>query len=88
MECPYCKVENRESCQAYQASQGQALLAMPEILPKFLQDTLTHHPDFIYFSGYASDRSPLLINLPVGSMSVANLPFAQMKPTPLGRFLL
>ncbi len=41
-----------------------------EALPALLQDALTDHPDIIYFSGYASDVSAILANLPPGS----NLP--------------
>jgi ABC-type branched-subunit amino acid transport system substrate-binding protein len=33
-------------------------------LPKLLQDALDHNPDLIYFSGYSSDASVLLANLP------------------------
>lgn len=33
-------------------------------LPTLLQDALTHNPDLIYFSGYASDVSTLLTDLP------------------------
>jgi eukaryotic-like serine/threonine-protein kinase len=39
-------------------SQGQGQL------PGLLQDALSHNPDLIYFSGYASDISVLLANLP------------------------
>jgi eukaryotic-like serine/threonine-protein kinase len=33
-------------------------------LPGLLQDALSHNPDLVYFSGYASDISVLLANLP------------------------
>lgn len=33
-------------------------------LPRLLQDALSHSPDLIYFSGYASDVAVLLQNLP------------------------
>jgi ABC-type branched-subunit amino acid transport system substrate-binding protein len=39
-------------------SQGQGKL------PTLLQDALSHNPDLIYFSGYATDISVLLTNLP------------------------
>jgi serine/threonine protein kinase/ABC-type branched-subunit amino acid transport system substrate-binding protein len=39
-------------------SQGQGKL------PTFLQDALSHNPDLIYFSGYSTDISVLLTNLP------------------------
>ena len=39
-------------------SQGQGKL------PTLLQDALNHNPDLIYFSGYATDISVLLTNLP------------------------
>ncbi len=39
-------------------SQGQGKL------PSLLQDALSHNPDLIYFSGYATDISVLLTNLP------------------------
>ncbi|HEU5227228.1 MAG TPA: ABC transporter substrate-binding protein, partial [Ktedonobacteraceae bacterium] len=35
-----------------------------DTLPGLLQDALTHHPDIIYFSGYANDVSAILANLP------------------------
>jgi serine/threonine protein kinase/ABC-type branched-subunit amino acid transport system substrate-binding protein len=39
-------------------SQGQGKL------PSLLQDALSHNPDLIYFSGYSTDISVLLTNLP------------------------
>src|SRR5207245_10265036 len=33
-------------------------------LPALLQDALNHNPDLIYFSGYSTDLSVLLANLP------------------------
>ncbi len=48
-------------------SQGQGKL------PGLLQDALSHNPDLIYFSGYASDISVLLANLP------ASGPFANLQ---------
>ncbi len=39
----------------------------PATLPPALQDALSHKPDLIYFSGYASDLSPLLVDLPTNS---------------------
>jgi len=48
-------------------SQGQGKL------PGLLQDALSHNPDLIYFSGYASDISVVLANLP------ASGPFAKLQ---------
>jgi ABC-type branched-subunit amino acid transport system substrate-binding protein len=42
----------------------------PSTLPAFLQKALATHPDLIYFSGYASDVSTILINLPAGNLPV------------------
>jgi serine/threonine protein kinase/ABC-type branched-subunit amino acid transport system substrate-binding protein len=39
----------------------------PGTLPTVVSDALAHNPDLIYFSGYASDVSTLLSNLPVGN---------------------
>ncbi len=39
----------------------------PATLPPALQDALSHTPDLIYFAGYASDLSPLLVDLPTNS---------------------
>ncbi|WP_376793553.1 ABC transporter substrate-binding protein [Thermogemmatispora sp.] len=36
----------------------------PANLPALLQEALTHRPDLLYFSGYASDVATLLTNLP------------------------
>jgi len=47
--------------------QGQGML------PSLLQDALSHSPDAIYFSGYASDISVLLTNLPTSG------PFANLQ---------
>jgi len=47
-------------------SQGQGKL------PTLLQDALSHNPDLIYFSGYSTDISVLLTNLPTTG-SYANL---------------
>jgi len=44
----------------------------PDTLPARLQDALSHNPDLIYFSGYSSDVSTLLINLPTNGQ-FANL---------------
>jgi ABC-type branched-subunit amino acid transport system substrate-binding protein len=38
-------------------------------LPALLQDALSHHPDLIFFSGYAQDASVLLTNLPTSGAS-------------------
>ncbi len=48
-------------------TQGQGML------PSLLQDALNHHPDVIYFSGYAKDISVLLTNLPTSG------PFANVQ---------
>jgi ABC-type branched-subunit amino acid transport system substrate-binding protein len=40
-------------------------------LPGLLQDALSHNPDLIYFSGYASDISVLLANLPTSGPAAA-----------------
>ncbi|MBV9230206.1 MAG: ABC transporter substrate-binding protein, partial [Chloroflexi bacterium] len=42
----------------------------PDTLPARLQDALSHNPNMIYFSGYASDVSTLLTNLPIGNLPV------------------
>jgi len=42
-------------------------------LPALLQDALSHNPDLIYFSGYATDISVLLANLPTSG------PFANLQ---------
>jgi serine/threonine protein kinase len=42
----------------------------PSTLPALLQKALAAHPDMIYFSGYASDVSTILINLPAGNLPV------------------
>jgi ABC-type branched-subunit amino acid transport system substrate-binding protein len=42
----------------------------PSTLPPLLQKVLAAHPDMIYFSGYASDMSTILINLPAGNLPV------------------
>jgi serine/threonine protein kinase/ABC-type branched-subunit amino acid transport system substrate-binding protein len=42
----------------------------PSMLPALLQKALAAHPDMIYFSGYASDVSTILINLPAGNLPV------------------
>jgi serine/threonine protein kinase len=48
-------------------SQGQGKL------PQLLQDALSHNPDLIYFSGYSTDISVLLTNLPTSG------PFASLQ---------
>ncbi|WP_277988993.1 protein kinase domain-containing protein [Ktedonosporobacter rubrisoli] len=48
----------------------QYTIGKTDQLPALLQDALSHSPDLIYFSGYASDVSPLLINLPAGNLPV------------------
>jgi serine/threonine protein kinase/ABC-type branched-subunit amino acid transport system substrate-binding protein len=42
----------------------------PTTLPALLQKALATHPDLIYFSGYSSDVSTILINLPPGNLPV------------------
>jgi serine/threonine protein kinase/ABC-type branched-subunit amino acid transport system substrate-binding protein len=42
----------------------------PSALPALLQQALAAHPDLIYFSGYSSDVSTILINLPPGNLPV------------------
>jgi ABC-type branched-subunit amino acid transport system substrate-binding protein len=42
----------------------------PDTLPARLQDALSHNPNLIYFSGYASDVSTVLVNLPAGNLPV------------------
>ncbi len=42
----------------------------PETLPASLQNALAKNPDLIYFSGYASDVSIILSNLPPGNLPV------------------
>lgn len=45
-------------------------VSKPSSLPALLQKALATHPDLIYFSGYASDVSTILINLPAGNLPV------------------
>jgi ABC-type branched-subunit amino acid transport system substrate-binding protein len=42
----------------------QYTVGKPETVPTRLQDALTHNPDLIYFSGFSSDVSALISNLP------------------------
>jgi eukaryotic-like serine/threonine-protein kinase len=42
----------------------------PSTLPTLLKKALATHPDLIYFSGYASDVSTILVNLPAGNLPV------------------
>jgi eukaryotic-like serine/threonine-protein kinase len=61
---------------AYQAGGGNVLkeedytVGKPTTIPDLLQDALTHSPEMIYFSGYSSDVSTLLIDLPPGTLPV------------------
>jgi ABC-type branched-subunit amino acid transport system substrate-binding protein/tRNA A-37 threonylcarbamoyl transferase component Bud32 len=51
----------------------QYTVGKPATLPQLLQDALNHHPDLLYFAGYASDVSALLTNLPTSG------PFASLQ---------
>ncbi|MDQ2906714.1 MAG: ABC transporter substrate-binding protein [Ktedonobacteraceae bacterium] len=51
----------------------QYTVGKPATLQGELQDALNHNPDLIYFSGYASDISTLLVNLPTSGQ------FAQLQ---------
>jgi serine/threonine protein kinase/ABC-type branched-subunit amino acid transport system substrate-binding protein len=46
------------------------IVGKPSMLPALLQKALAAQPDMIYFSGYASDVSTILINLPAGNLPV------------------
>ena len=70
---PYSQSLGQDFVQQFQAD-GNTIVAKKtytvgksDTLPALLQDALTHHPDIIYFSGYANDVSTLLSNLPPGS---------------------
>ncbi|GCE11303.1 protein kinase domain-containing protein [Tengunoibacter tsumagoiensis] len=47
--------------------QEKYTVGKPQMLPGLLKDALSKEPDLIYFSGYSSDLSILLENLPAGS---------------------
>ncbi|MDQ2718076.1 MAG: ABC transporter substrate-binding protein, partial [Chloroflexota bacterium] len=51
----------------------QYTVGKPAQLPSLLQDALSHSPDLIYFSGYASDVATLLSSLPTSGQ------FAQLQ---------
>jgi ABC-type branched-subunit amino acid transport system substrate-binding protein len=48
----------------------QYSVGKPDTIPDRLQDALSHNPDLIYFSGYATDVSTLLTNMPAGTLPV------------------
>jgi serine/threonine protein kinase len=48
----------------------QYTVGKPSNLGDLLRDALQHEPDLIYFSGYASDMSTFLVNLPAGNLPV------------------
>jgi eukaryotic-like serine/threonine-protein kinase len=69
---PYSQSLANDFAAAYQSGGGTVLreeytVGKPGTIPDRLQDALSHNPDLIYFAGYASDVSPLLVNLPAGS---------------------
>ncbi len=73
---PYSQGLAQDFMQQFQAD-GNTIVATekytegkPATLPGLLQDALRHNPDCIYFSGYASDVSTLLVNLPPGNLPV------------------
>lgn len=73
---PYSQSLANDFSQQFRAD-GNSIVAQetytvgkPDTLPARLQDALSHNPDMIYFSGYASDVSPVLINLPAGNLPV------------------
>jgi serine/threonine protein kinase/ABC-type branched-subunit amino acid transport system substrate-binding protein len=73
---PYSQGLAQDFMQQFQAD-GNTIVATekytegkPATLPGLLQDALRHNPDCIYFSGYATDVSTLLINLPPGNLPV------------------
>ncbi len=72
---PYSQSLADDFSAAFQSGGGTVFreeytVGKPATLPDRLQDALSHNPDLIYFSGYSSDVSTLLTNMPAGTLPV------------------